>query len=191
MEIVEAPQLMVFARFQALPRSNLKYSFRFMILFSHVVTCVSIIISGRDTMDKWRERLKTLREEAGMKQGELSAKSGVARSQISMLETGTRAFTQKTIDPILEALGCTYNDLFANADTIVTLSNNNTENNQLDIIPDEWSLRGIVKFIEDNGSTVENEKFRAFGAIIKREIEAKKKQELQKSNMDKVLPKAA
>lgn len=142
-------------------------------------------------MDKWRERLKALREEAGMKQGELAAKSGIARSQISMLESGIRAFTQKTIDPILEALGCTYHDLFANTDTIVTLSINNTEDKQQDIVTDEWSLRGIVKFIEDNGSTVENEKFRAFGATIKREIESKKKQEHQHHQMGKVSQKAA
>jgi transcriptional regulator with XRE-family HTH domain len=64
----------------------------------------------------WRKRLKELREKAGMKQGDLADKSGVARSQISMLENGTRGFVQKTIDDILEALGCTYHDLFSMPD---------------------------------------------------------------------------
>ena len=70
----------------------------------------------------WRKRLKTLREKAGMNQGELADKSGIARSQISMLESGNRLFTQKTIDDILVALGCTYHDLFSMPDTTQTTS---------------------------------------------------------------------
>ena len=60
----------------------------------------------------WRNRLKKLRENAGLDQGALAIKSGVARSQISMLENGDRPFTQKTLDNILKALNCNYHDLF-------------------------------------------------------------------------------
>lgn len=60
----------------------------------------------------WRKRLTKLRKSVGMEFEDLAKKSGVARSQISMLEGGKRPFTQKTIDKLLAAMGYDYHDLF-------------------------------------------------------------------------------
>jgi len=66
-----------------------------------------------DFQNYWRGRLKSLRDALGLTQKDLAIKAGISQSQVNMLETGTRTFTQKTLEPIIEALGCTYSDVFS------------------------------------------------------------------------------
>lgn len=63
-------------------------------------------------MDLWRENLKKMRERAGMTNSDLYRASGVSKSLISQMEGGTRPFTQKTLEDIANALGCTIYDFF-------------------------------------------------------------------------------
>jgi len=59
------------------------------------------------------EKLKDLREKLGMSQEELSAKSGVSRVTISLIETGkTKEVLSGTIKALASALGVSVNDLF-------------------------------------------------------------------------------
>lgn len=58
-------------------------------------------------------RIKECRENAGMSQEELSKKSGVSRTIISGLESGTiTTTTTKTLVKIAEALGIKVSDIF-------------------------------------------------------------------------------
>lgn len=58
-------------------------------------------------------KIKERREEAGISQEELSKKSGVSRTIISGLESGTiTTTTTKTIMKIAEALGLKVSDIF-------------------------------------------------------------------------------
>lgn len=63
-------------------------------------------------MDAWRKNIKSLRRRAGLSQIALSAKSGVVQSLISGLESGTKPFTQKTLEDLAGALRCTVYDFF-------------------------------------------------------------------------------
>ena len=58
-------------------------------------------------------KIKERREEAGISQEELSKKSGVSRTIISGLESGTiTTTTTKTLAKIAEALGLKVSDIF-------------------------------------------------------------------------------
>lgn len=58
-------------------------------------------------------KIKERREELGMTQEELSAKSGVSRTTISGLENGTeRATTTKTLIELANALQTTVDQIF-------------------------------------------------------------------------------
>ena len=58
-------------------------------------------------------KIKERREEAGISQEELSKRSGVSRTIISGLESGTiTTTTTKTIVKIAEALGLKVSDIF-------------------------------------------------------------------------------
>lgn len=58
-------------------------------------------------------KIKERREEAGISQEELSKKSGVSRTIISGLESGTiTTTTTKTLVKIAEALGLKVSDIF-------------------------------------------------------------------------------
>lgn len=58
-------------------------------------------------------KIKERRQEAGMSQEELSEKSGVSRTIISGLESGTiTTTTTKTLVKIAEALGLKVSDIF-------------------------------------------------------------------------------
>ncbi|MBQ9614002.1 MAG: helix-turn-helix transcriptional regulator [Lachnospiraceae bacterium] len=60
-------------------------------------------------------RIKECREEAGMSQEELAKKSGVSRTIISGLESGSiTTTTTKTLLRIAEALGLKVSDIFLN-----------------------------------------------------------------------------
>lgn len=60
-------------------------------------------------------KIKEAREKAGMSQDELSKKSGVSRTIISGLETGTiNVTTTRTLKKIAEALGIKVSDIFLN-----------------------------------------------------------------------------
>ena len=60
-------------------------------------------------------KIKEAREKAGMSQDELSKKSGVSRTIISGLETGTiNVTTTRTLKKIAEALGKNVSDIFLN-----------------------------------------------------------------------------
>ena len=60
-------------------------------------------------------KIKEAREKAGMSQDELSKKSGVSRTIISGLETGTiNVTTTRTLRKIAEALGIKVSDIFLN-----------------------------------------------------------------------------
>ncbi len=50
-------------------------------------------------------QLRKAREDSGMTQGELAAKTGLQQSHISRLEKGEHSPTQKTLKKIAEALG--------------------------------------------------------------------------------------
>ena len=54
---------------------------------------------------KLGERLKKLRQEKGMSQGDIARKLGVHRSYISRIERGVRNPTVKNVERIAEALG--------------------------------------------------------------------------------------
>jgi transcriptional regulator with XRE-family HTH domain len=54
---------------------------------------------------KLGERLKKLRQEKGMSQGDIARKLGVHRSYISGIERGVRNPTVKNVERIAEALG--------------------------------------------------------------------------------------
>lgn len=57
--------------------------------------------------------IKAIRESKGMSQEELSAKSGVSRPIISMLETGTReTTTTKTLLALAKALDVSVDEIF-------------------------------------------------------------------------------
>jgi transcriptional regulator with XRE-family HTH domain len=197
MEMVEAPQPIALAMFKALPLSIFKYSLSFMTIFSHVVTCVSMIIFKVITMnDYWRKRLKMLRENTGMNQGELSEKSGVARSQISMLENGTRAFTQKTIDAVLGALGCTYHDLFTVDNPVITPAQQPEDKQQDNVYvveskSDSDAAIDAVYYIIKEGTAVEIERLRKSAEYIKYGIESKKKLGFQQSQVRDRMNRAA
>lgn len=58
-------------------------------------------------------RLREVREEIGMSQEELSAKSGVSRTTISFIETGrTDCVKTDTLTKLADALGRKVSDLF-------------------------------------------------------------------------------
>lgn len=60
-------------------------------------------------------KIKEAREKVGMSQDELSKKSGVSRTIISGLETGTiNVTTTRTLKKIAEALGIKVSDIFLN-----------------------------------------------------------------------------
>lgn len=54
---------------------------------------------------KLGERLKIVRQEKGMSQGDVARKLGVHRSYISGIERGIRNPTVKNVEKIAEALG--------------------------------------------------------------------------------------
>lgn len=59
-----------------------------------------------------------MREARGMTQKDLSSASGVSQTHISHLENNVKSYTQKTLEPILKALGATINDLFITVDIV-------------------------------------------------------------------------
>ncbi len=61
----------------------------------------------------WSKNLIKLRNSKGYSQTELSKLSGVSASLISQIEGGGKNFTQKTLQPLADALGCSVEDFFA------------------------------------------------------------------------------
>lgn len=61
---------------------------------------------------QWFLRLKKLRVASGMRQKELAAKAHLTQGLISGLENNKKKFTQDNLEAILQALNCTYTDLF-------------------------------------------------------------------------------
>lgn len=61
---------------------------------------------------QWFLRLKKLRVASGMSQKELAAKAHLTQGLISGLENNKKKFTQDNLEAILQALNCTYADLF-------------------------------------------------------------------------------
>ena len=57
------------------------------------------------------ERLKSLREERGWTQDQLSSRSGISRIKISRIETGDRRMTATDAAFLAEALGVRADDL--------------------------------------------------------------------------------
>lgn len=66
----------------------------------------------RKQLEQWRVRLKDMRLSAGYSQKDLARATRLTQAYISYLESGKRSFCQKTLDPILTALGSSYADLF-------------------------------------------------------------------------------
>ena len=58
-----------------------------------------------------RAALTRLRVEAGLSQSALAARSGIGRTAITRIESGTRQGPPETIRAIADALGCTVSDL--------------------------------------------------------------------------------
>jgi transcriptional regulator with XRE-family HTH domain len=58
-----------------------------------------------------RVRLTEVRRARGWSQGKLHQRSGLSRSYISEIESGSHDPTTKTICKLCRALGCTPNDL--------------------------------------------------------------------------------
>lgn len=58
-----------------------------------------------------RAALTRLRVEAGLSQSALAGRSGIGRTAITRIESGTRQGSPETIRAIADALGCTVSDL--------------------------------------------------------------------------------
>ena len=61
---------------------------------------------------KLGERLKKIRLEKGMSQGDIAKKLGVHRSYISGIERGIRNPTVKNVEKLADALGVDVSELF-------------------------------------------------------------------------------
>ena len=68
-------------------------------------------------IDPMGEKLKELRMEKGLSQQELADKAKVTQGTISMYESGQRTRNEKTLKPILNALGVDYAEFFSNLNT--------------------------------------------------------------------------
>ena len=68
-------------------------------------------------IDPMGEKLKELRTDKDWTQKKLSSESGVSQPTISTYERGTRTRNEKTLKPILNALGVEYSAFFSNLNT--------------------------------------------------------------------------
>lgn len=68
-------------------------------------------------IDPMGEKLKELRINKDWTQKKLASESGVSQPVISAYENGTRTRNEKTLKPILNALGVEYSTFFSNLNT--------------------------------------------------------------------------
>lgn len=66
---------------------------------------------GMPTTTTNRSALTRLRVEAGLSQSALAERSGIGRTAITRIESGTRQGSPEAIRAIADALGCTVSDL--------------------------------------------------------------------------------
>lgn len=90
---------------------------------------------------KFPERLRRLRENTGLLQSEFAERLGVARSSISLYETGDRVPDIRFLEKVIEEFGCSYDYLMGRSEA--------TQNENVDIsketgLSDE-SLETVIK----------------------------------------------
>lgn len=80
------------------------------------------------------ERIKTLRENKGIKQNALANKAGVSPTYIYQLERGEKSPTVEYLEFICDALGVTLEDFFSNSPKIKNDCVNDLSSTQLSLL---------------------------------------------------------
>ena len=76
--------------------------------------CITVKEAEQLQRKQFAERLKTFRKKAGMKQNQLSEKTGIDRTLISRYENGLAMPRDKTIELLANSLNVSINDLIGN-----------------------------------------------------------------------------
>ncbi len=157
-----------------------------------------------------RINLLRIKAERELKNIDLAEMLNVSPSYITNILKGTgstkRGIGQITLDKLCKGLNINQSEFYKGiygdeqTDSIVTPPPGiaSQEDERQDNTTDDWSLIGIVNYIDAHGTATQYKKLHEFAISIKREIEdgkneieSKKKQLSQQPQMDKVLPRAA
>lgn len=106
---------------------------------------------------KFPERLRQLREKAGLLQSEFAERLGVARSSISLYETGDRVPDIRFLDKVIEEFECSYDYLMGRAEA--------TQNENVDISKETGLSDEALEVVIKHAATI-NEIARLFPDYI-------------------------
>jgi transcriptional regulator with XRE-family HTH domain len=114
-----------------------------------------------DVVPRWRadpmhagQRLRTLRELAGLTQQELSARAGITHEAISALEHGTRAAVAPTVHKLSQALGVAPERFVDDVPVGLTLLSTEEVGQRLDVPAGRvrfWMKQGVLPGVKVSG----------------------------------------
>lgn len=114
-----------------------------------------------DVVPRWRadpvragQRLRTLRELAGLTQQELSARAGITHEAISALEHGTRAAVAPTVHKLSQALGVAPERFVDDSSLGLTLLSTEEVGQRLDVPAGrvrKWMKHGVLPGVKVSG----------------------------------------